>query len=317
MFVVAALIFGLVAFERLAINLLPDITYPTVTVRTNYEGTAPSEMERLVTEPVEGSVGVVTNVIQVTSTSRPDVSDVVVEFGWGTDMDFASLDIREKLDRLQLPQGSEKPVLLRFDPSLDPIIRVGLYGQESLIALRLLAEEQIRPELEALEGVAAVRVNGGLEEEIHIEVDGPKLAALRIPLNQVVSRLEQENVNLTGGELQDGGGQRGVYFHDLVGSDCQKGAELLQHLRTAPCIIYERGIAGRQLATGKGSIQEITFETGALSHQIVGGVMIDGGVIDECLARAKRTAHFLENIPYRGNVLEIEDYDLGVTCCHR
>ena len=107
MFVVAALIFGLVAFERLAINLLPDITYPTVTVRTNYEGTAPSEMERLVTEPVEGSVGVVTNVIQVTSTSRPDVSDVVVEFGWGTDMDFASLDIREKLDRLQLPQGSE------------------------------------------------------------------------------------------------------------------------------------------------------------------------------------------------------------------
>jgi HAE1 family hydrophobic/amphiphilic exporter-1 len=204
MFVVAALIFGLVAFERLAINLLPDITYPTVTVRTNYEGTAPSEMERLVTEPVEGSVGVVTNVIQVTSTSRPDVSDVVVEFGWGTDMDFASLDIREKLDRLQLPQGSEKPVLLRFDPSLDPIIRVGLYGQESLIALRLLAEEQIRPELEALEGVAAVRVNGGLEEEIQIEVDGPKLAALRIPLNQVVSRLEQENVNLTGGELQDG-----------------------------------------------------------------------------------------------------------------
>ncbi|MEE2754289.1 MAG: efflux RND transporter permease subunit, partial [Candidatus Latescibacterota bacterium] len=204
MFVIASLIFGMVAFDRLAINLLPDITYPTVTVRTDYEGTAPSEIERLITEPVEGAVSVVTNVIQVTSTSRPGVSDVVVEFAWGTDMDFASLNIREKLDRLQLPQDADKPVLLRFDPSLDPLIRIGLFGQESLISLRLMGDEQVRPELEALEGVAAVRVNGGLEEEIHIEVDGPKLAALRIPLNQVVSRLEQENVNLTGGQLKDG-----------------------------------------------------------------------------------------------------------------
>ncbi len=204
MFVVAAVIFGLVAFRRLSINLLPDITYPTLTVRTDYEGTAPSEMERLVTEPVEGAVGVVTNVIRVSSTSRPGVSEVVVEFSWGTDMDFASLDLREKLDRLQLPQGAEKPVLLRFDPSLDPIMRIGLYGQESLVALRLLAEEQIKLDLESLEGVAAARVNGGLEEEIHIELDEPRLASLRIPVQQITRRLGQENVNLTGGQLKDG-----------------------------------------------------------------------------------------------------------------
>ena len=204
MFVVAAVIFGLVAFRRLSINLLPDITYPTLTVRTEYEGTAPSELERLVTEPVEGAVGVVTNVVRVSSTSRPGVSEVVVEFSWGTDMDFASLDIREKLDRLQLPQGAEKPVLLRFDPSLDPIMRIGLYGQESLVALRLLAEEHFKLDLESLEGVAAARVNGGLEEEIHIELDEPRLASLRIPIQQVVGRLGQENVNLTGGQLKDG-----------------------------------------------------------------------------------------------------------------
>jgi len=204
MFVAAAVIFGMVAFQRLAINLLPDITYPTLTVRTEYEGTAPSEMERLITEAVEGAVGVVTNVIRVSSISRPGVSDVLVEFAWGTDMDFASLDIREKLDRLRLPQGARKPVLLRFDPSLDPIMRLGLYGEESLIALRLLGEEHIKPELESLEGVASVRVNGGLEEEIHIEIDQPKLASLRISLSQVASRLSQENVNLTGGQLKDG-----------------------------------------------------------------------------------------------------------------
>ncbi|MFT5365127.1 MAG: HAE1 family hydrophobic/amphiphilic exporter-1 [Candidatus Latescibacterota bacterium] len=204
MFVVAAVIFGMVAFSRLAINLLPDITYPALTVRTEYEGTAPSEMERLITEPVEGSVGVVNNVIRVSSISRAGISDVVVEFAWGTDMDFASLDVREKLDRVRLPQGADKPVLLRFDPSLDPIMRIGLYGEESLIALRLLAEEEIKPELESLEGVAAVRINGGLEEEIQIEIDQPKLASLRIPLSQVVNRLAQENVNLTGGQLKDG-----------------------------------------------------------------------------------------------------------------
>ncbi len=204
MLMAAAVIFGMVAFQRLAINLLPDITYPTLTVRTDYEGTAPSEMERLITEPIEGAVGVVTNVLRVSSTSRPGVSEVMVEFGWGTDMDFASLDVREKLDRLQLPQGVEKPVLLRFDPSLDPIMRIGLYGRESLIAVRLLAEEQIKPELESLEGVAAVRVNGGLEEEIHVEIDEPKMAALRFSLSQVMNRLAQENVNLTGGQLKDG-----------------------------------------------------------------------------------------------------------------
>ena len=204
MFVAAAVLFGMVAFQRLAINLLPDITYPTLTVRTEYAGTAPSEMERLITEPIEGAVGVVNGVIRVTSASRPSVSDVVVEFAWGTDMDFASLDIREKLDQVRLPQDVRKPVLLRFDPSLDPIMRVGLYGEESLISLRLLSEEEIKPELESLEGVASVRINGGLEEEIQVEIDQPKLAALRIPLAQVVNRLAQENVNLTGGELKDG-----------------------------------------------------------------------------------------------------------------
>ncbi|MDP6779875.1 MAG: efflux RND transporter permease subunit, partial [Candidatus Latescibacteria bacterium] len=204
MFVAAAVIFGMVAFQRLAINLLPDITYPTLTVRTDYEGTAPSEIERLITEPVEGAVGVVTNVIRVSSVSRPGVSEVMVEFAWGTDMDFASLDIREKLDLLRLPQDADKPVLLRYDPSLDPILRIGLYGHESLIALRLLAEDQIKPELESLEGVAAVQVSGGLEEEIHVEIAEPKLASLRIPLSQIVSRLSQENVNLTGGQLKDG-----------------------------------------------------------------------------------------------------------------
>ena len=94
-FAVAAVVFGLVAFRDLATDLLPDITYPSVTVRTNYDGAAPIEVESLVTRPVENAVGVVNNVVRVVSSSRADVSEVTLEFSWGTNMDLAALDVRD------------------------------------------------------------------------------------------------------------------------------------------------------------------------------------------------------------------------------
>ena len=201
---VAIVAFGLVGFDRLAVNLLPDITYPTITVRTEFPGVAPAEIEHLISEPLEELVGVVGNVIRVSSISRPGISDVVVEFAWGTNMDFASLDIREKLDLAQLPLEAERPILLRFDPSLDPILRMMLYGNDNLLELRRLADERARLELESLEGVAAVRIAGGLEEEIQVEVETSRLANLGISIDQVTNRLAAENVNLTGGLLKDG-----------------------------------------------------------------------------------------------------------------
>ena len=204
MIMVAIGAFGMVGFSRLSVNLLPDMTYPTITIRTEYPGTAPAEVERLISEPIEGLVGVVSNVVRVSSVSRPGMSDVIVEFGWGTDMDFASLDVREKLDLVELPRDAGKSILLRFDPSLDPILRIALYGGSSLMELRRVAEDRIRLDFESLEGVAAVRVEGGLEEEIHVEVETHRLATLGIPISQVTQRLAAENVNLTGGLLKDG-----------------------------------------------------------------------------------------------------------------
>ncbi len=204
MLMTAMLLFGFIAFSRLPINLLPDITYPTLTVRTEYTGAAPNEIENLISEPIEEAVGVVTGVVRVSSISRPERSDVILEFEWGTNMDFASLNVREKIDLLNLPQAAKKPILLRFDPSLDPILRIALSGNESLTALRIMAEEEIKRELESLDGVAAVKISGGLEEEIHVELDESKLASLGIPITQVANRLEQENVNLAGGTIKDG-----------------------------------------------------------------------------------------------------------------
>ena len=203
-FSVAAVVFGIVAFRNLAVNLLPDISYPSLTVRTTYEGTAPVEIESLLTRPIENAVGVVNNVVRVTSSSRADVSEVTLEFAWNTNMDFAALDVRDRLDRVRLPMDAELPVLLKYDPSLDPILRIGLYGSDELARLRFLGEEDIKRALERIEGVAAVVVSGGLEEEIQVDLDERKMAALGLSVGQISNRLAAENVNITGGSLRDG-----------------------------------------------------------------------------------------------------------------
>jgi len=203
-FAVAAVVFGVVAFNMLATDLLPDITYPSLTVRTSYDGAAPLEVESLISRPVENAVGVVNNVVRVISSSRADVSEVTLEFGWGTNMDLAALDVRERLDMLSLPADAGRPVLLRYDPSLDPILRLGLYGADDLVRLRLIAEEQVQRALERIEGVAAVVVSGGLEEEIQVELDERRLANLGLSAERVLDRLAAEDVNLTGGRLREG-----------------------------------------------------------------------------------------------------------------
>ena len=203
-FAAAAVVFGLVAFSQLATDLLPDINYPSLSVQTTYEGTAPIEVESLITRPVENAVGVVNNVVRVISSSRTDVSEVTLEFSWGTNMDMAALDVRERLDVLQLPADADRPLLLRFDPSLDPILRLGLSGGSDLVRLRLIAEEQVKRALERIEGVAAVVVSGGLEEEIQVALDERRLANLGLTADRVLTRLAQENINLTGGRLREG-----------------------------------------------------------------------------------------------------------------
>ncbi len=216
MFTLAVLLFGLVSFFRLKMNLLPELSYPTITVRTEYPGAAPAEIENLISKPVEEALGVVKNVNRVNSISRSGQSDVMLEFVWGTDMDYAGLDVREKLDVLQLPLDVERPTILRFDPSLDPILRFGFYSagkdsanetgfdEENLKFLRRFAEEEIKKELEAAAGVAAVKVSGGLEDEIQVLIDQDKLAQLNLPIASLVGQLGAENVNLSGGRLEEG-----------------------------------------------------------------------------------------------------------------
>ena len=211
MFTVAVVLFGFVSLARLKLNLLPDLSYPTLTVRTELTGSAPLEVENLLTKPIEESVGTIKNVRQVRSVSRPGQSDVILEFLWGTDMDIAGVEVREKLDILELPLEADRPLLLRFDPSNEPIQRLAFMDQEGsgpaddplqLQALRRFAEDRLKNELESVEGVAAVKVSGGLEDEIQVLVDQEKVAQLGLSIRAVAARLRAENVNLSGGRLE-------------------------------------------------------------------------------------------------------------------
>jgi HAE1 family hydrophobic/amphiphilic exporter-1 len=202
MFSVAAVIFGFISYSKLNLNLLPPISYPSLTVKTEYPGTAPSEIEHIITKPIEEAVGVVDNVVNISSISRAELSEVIVEFGWKTNMDFATLKVREKLDLLNLPVDSQKPIILRYDPNTEPIMKLGITGDTALSRVRYIAETDIKQALESVEGVAACSVSGGLEDEIHIDLDELKLSLLNIPVSTVANRLAQENVNLSAGILK-------------------------------------------------------------------------------------------------------------------
>ncbi|NHA13584.1 efflux RND transporter permease subunit [Thioalkalivibrio sp. XN279] len=213
MFTLAVVLFGFVSLSRLKVNLLPDLSYPTLTVRTELDGSAPLEVESLLTRPIEEAVGTIKNIRQVRSVSRPGQSDVVLEFLWGTDMDIAGVEVREKLDVLQLPLEASRPLLLRFDPSNEPIQRLafiyeapatGIDETARLQALRRFAEDRLKNDIEAVEGVAAVKVSGGLEDEIQVLVDQEKLAQLGLSIQGVAGRLRAENINLSGGRLEQG-----------------------------------------------------------------------------------------------------------------
>lgn len=214
MFWVTMFLFGCIALAALKVNLLPDLSYPTLTVRTEYTGAAPSEIETLISEPVEEAVGVVKNLRKLKSVSRTGQSDVVLEFAWGTDMDQASLEVRDKMEVLQLPLEAKAPVLLRFNPSTEPIMRLALSSKvagkaeadsiRQLTELRRYADEDLKKKLEPVEGVAAVKVGGGLEDEIQVDIDQQKLAQLNLPIDTVIQRLQQENINISGGRLEQG-----------------------------------------------------------------------------------------------------------------
>ncbi|RUO21922.1 efflux RND transporter permease subunit [Aliidiomarina haloalkalitolerans] len=209
MFTLAVILFGLVGLGRLPVNLLPDLSYPTLTLRTAYPGAAPLEIEQLINRPLEEAVGTVRGVRTITSFARAGQSDIVLEFAWGTDMDYAGIEVREKIDMVMLPLDVEKPVLLRFNPNLEPIMRLALAGGDetspgALQEMRRYADDELKRQIESITGIAAVRIGGGYEDEVQVLIDQQRASQLNIDMQVIVQRLRAENMNQAGGRVQSG-----------------------------------------------------------------------------------------------------------------
>ena len=208
MIAIATAVFGLVSYERLPLNLMPDLAYPTITVRTEVAGYAPEEVESQISRSIEEALATTPGLVELESRSRAGMSDVVLEFAWGTDMNKSAQAVREQLQTTFLPDDATRPLILRFDPNLDPVMRIALAFKEQkgqdLRTLRQAAKQQIKRRLEAMDGIASVRVRGGLEREIQVEVREDWLAARGVSLNQVTTALREENVNLPGGAILEG-----------------------------------------------------------------------------------------------------------------
>ncbi|HEX6971232.1 MAG TPA: efflux RND transporter permease subunit [Limnochordia bacterium] len=206
MLIAAMIVLGGTAMRRLPLALFPDITFPAAVVITDYPNVGPWEVESQVTRPLEEVLATVSNATRVSSTSAPGQSTVVVEFNWGADMDFAALEMRERIDLVRdfLPDGVGSPRIFKFDPSLQPMFTFSVGGTSDLVTLRRRVDEEVKPRLERLEGVASVSVSGGLEREIRIEVDQAKLKAWGLTLNDIQQALAAGNLNLPGGTIVAG-----------------------------------------------------------------------------------------------------------------
>ena len=267
MVVVGVILIGVVSSSKIPFTLLPDITYPKVTIRTEYPHAAPEEVENLVTKPIEQAVGIIQNVVKQSSVSRPGISEVVVEFRWGVDMDVAVMDIREKLQLLEgfLPEGVKKPVLLRYDPNTDPIMTIGVAGEMELSELRFLVEREIERELERIDGVAAVKVQGGYEDEIVIELDEPKLTRYKLTPDQVIDRLRRENINLAGGTLTEAGEELSV-----------RTLNEFKSLEEIKSIVVSAGASAGSAVSGLAGLGSMGAGLGSLGG--LAGMLLGGGL---------------------------------------
>ncbi len=208
MFMISGVIImlGLMSLVRLPIDLMPDVTFPSLTVRVGYPGVGPLEMEELVTRPLEQTVAAVSGLERLESTSSEGSSRVTLNFAWGTDLNEAADDVRNRLDRVRgrLPEEADAPVMFKFDANAQPIMSVGVEGDFDSVTLREMAENDLSPRLERVLGVASVSVEGGLRRQIHVELSKEKITALDLPVNRIIQLLRSENQNVPLGEIDEG-----------------------------------------------------------------------------------------------------------------
>ena len=206
MIILSVLILGLISLSRLSIDSMPNMQMPYISVHTRYRNAGPEEIEKSITKVVEGAVATVNNIKNITSYSRENSSDVIVEFNWGVNLREASEDIREALERIYdlLPDNADKPNIRKFATDDTSLMEVAIYGLEDKATLFTIADNQIAPKIKQAKGVAQAETRGGLKRQIKIDVNLNRLKAYNININEIAESLSRDNNNLVGGQANHG-----------------------------------------------------------------------------------------------------------------
>ncbi|MGC9336731.1 MAG: efflux RND transporter permease subunit [Candidatus Cloacimonadia bacterium] len=203
---ILVVILGMVAFSGLGFEMMPELEFPVITISTRYPGASSEDIEQTITKPIETIAGGVKGVTNIISTSSGDVSSVMIEFEWGTDLDAAAQDLRDGIERILdfLPEGAERPLVMKLDITQMPIILYAVTGMEDTYEMRKLLEDELEPKLTQLPGVASVTVAGGKQAEKQIIIDKTKLTQNNISIDKVVQILATQNLNLSAGYVEQG-----------------------------------------------------------------------------------------------------------------
>ena len=208
MFYAGLVLIGILAFLRIETNLLPQLEFPRITIVTAYENAAPEEIEFLVTKPLSEAIGTVSGIQKVTSESVEGASFITAQFGWGTNVDFAVMELRERVDQIRnaLPQDAERPIISRFDPSEDPFFEIVFFARalSNPEDLRHFVDNEVRVHLERVDGVALVELAGGYQKEIQIDVDPQLMVSHGLSLPFISERIRSSNMNLPAGHITVG-----------------------------------------------------------------------------------------------------------------
>ncbi|MGH9315052.1 MAG: efflux RND transporter permease subunit [Vicinamibacterales bacterium] len=208
MFMISAVIIliGGLSLMRLPVDLMPDVSFPSITVRIGYPGVGPLEIEELIVRPIEQATSAVAGVERIEATASEGNARVTLNFAWGTDLNEAADEVRSRMDRVRgrLPEDADPPTVFKFDSTTFPIMGIGLEGDYDRVTLREIAANDLSPRLERVPGVAAVTVEGGLRRQIHVELSKEKTTALDLSVDRVVNIIRTENENIPLGEIDEG-----------------------------------------------------------------------------------------------------------------
>ena len=202
---ILVVVFGFYSFQNLPLALMPSMEVPAAVVYATYPGAGPEDIEQQVTKKLEGAVAGLSGLDTLQSTSSENMSMLIIRFTNGTDMDQAMTDLRDKVAQVksQLPDDASDPTVMSIDIDSMPVVSVALRGND-LASLQSIAEDEIQPALERLDGVASVDISGGYEQEIAVHTDASRLKGYNLTISSIGQQLGADNIAIPGGDLDNG-----------------------------------------------------------------------------------------------------------------